>query len=223
MAEKMMLQSELDALDAAHERVGLGAEWAASQARADIVVVGSAAEVPPWQEFRLPTPSAFVNLDLPDLEPPPKASADVLVPGTDYFVRAHVSADDVVADQAEPVAIVEEDAQGLFVKNSIAFTISREMALDLGVVEPTLEERVERQVRSTRYAVEEAQRRALPAPEVTVEALLDYLGCSPAYAAHVLHPACSCSRLGAEDPFLCSWAGELGFTYDWGTGRVVGP
>lgn len=116
----------------------------------------------------------------------------------------------------------DEESTAVFQRNSFSMLISREMALDFGLVEPTEEEREERERQLAEFRRKEALARAVPGPELTLEAVLERLGWSAEFAAHWLHPACHCDAL-SDDPSLCSWADELGFTIDWKGGGCIPP
>jgi hypothetical protein len=96
-------------------------------------------------------------------------------------------------------------------RNAVTVRVSREMALDFGIVEPTDAERAERAAAAAEWAEASARRRAEPGPPLTLDALLDLLGWDAAYAAHRLHPECHCST---TDWYLCDFAQAEGFTYD---------
>ena len=100
---------------------------------------------------------------------------------------------------------------GVFEHNSFAIRVSREMAIDYGLVDPTPEEVAARAAQRAATERSIAEQRAQPGPDLTLHTLLERLEWSPAYARHWLHPACWCYPFD-EDPILCSWARELGFT-----------
>ena len=104
-----------------------------------------------------------------------------------------------------------EDRELNVKKNSYRFTVSREFAIDMGMVLPTPAEAHARDVAHEAFLARQAAERAQPGPVLTLDALLAHMGWSAAYAAHLLHPACGCTPTG-DDPDLCSWALELGFT-----------
>lgn len=118
-------------------------------------------------------------------------------------------------DVAPPIgqaSVERSDLEG----NVYRFVVSREMALDLGLVLPTPAEADARAVRAAVAALQRDVARAAPGPALTVDALLAELGWSTEFATHYVHPACSCDPYG-EDPSPCSWARELGFTTIGGT------
>lgn len=128
---------------------------------------------------------------------------------------------------SEAVTVSREDVEQVKVnpidfRNEIAIRISREMAIDFGIVEPTDEERAAMAAESERIRVQVAEQRAKPGPPLTLEALLGMLGWPAEFAEHVLHPACHCDVLD-DDPYLCGWATELGWELSWdeNDGRVV--
>jgi hypothetical protein len=137
------------------------------------------------------------------------------IPGVDAFVRLTPDATvDASADDGQVVVsqpYMEAGADGVFHRNSIVIPISREMAIDFGLVEPTPEEVIAREKQRAETERRVAEQRAVPGPELTLGTLLAKLEWSPAYARHWLHPACWCYPFD-EDPLLCSWARELGFT-----------
>lgn len=96
-------------------------------------------------------------------------------------------------------------------KNVIALSVSREFMLDMGLVEPTPEERAQRDADLAKYRERVAAERAIPGHPLTLEAVLEALGWSAAFAAHWIHPACHCDPFD-DDPSLCDWARDLGFT-----------
>ncbi|MGV8973216.1 MAG: hypothetical protein ACOH10_12915 [Rhodoglobus sp.] len=95
--------------------------------------------------------------------------------------------------------------------NTVKFTLSREAALDFGLVEPTPEEATRRNAELTTWRAKRDIERAQPGPPVGLEAILELIGWTPAYATHRLHPACTCTQDG-EGTWLCDWAITLGFT-----------
>lgn len=95
--------------------------------------------------------------------------------------------------------------------NTVSMTVPRGMLIGLGMLLPTPEERHQLDLEHEAFLAEQARQRALPAPALTLDAVLAELGWSPAYAAHAIHPACSCDWT-RDDPYLCGWAQELGFT-----------
>ena len=105
----------------------------------------------------------------------------------------------------------DEDTVDVFRRNSFSMLISREMALDFGLAEPTPEEVERRAAERDEWRRREAEARAHPARPLSVEALLEALDWSAEYAQHWLHPACHCQPFD-DDMALCSWAIELGFT-----------
>lgn len=137
----------------------------------------------------------------------------------DAFVRLGAdsmatSVDDVVVtDGSGASEVLQSTSADLFQRNQIAWSIpmSREMLIAEGLILPTPAEAVAREAARDAYAARTAAEQAAPGPVLTLDTLLDYLGWSAAYAAHLLHPACHCSP-SAHDPWLCSWAVELGFT-----------
>lgn len=136
--------------------------------------------------FAVPQPSAFVNLTADDLDMP------VEIPAGDPRWPADPRAPQVMR------------------LNTIALSLSREAAIDYGLIEPTEAEAAERARLSDELARRVAEERAKPAPPLTLSTLLEALRWTPSYAEHYVHPACSCDPWG-EDPWLCMWARELGF------------
>lgn len=192
MTEQLVTADELAAYDAAHNDVGLFAEWLSSPRRAAMRVV-PASEVPPWEPPpQLRAPTAFVTHDGGD---------DVI------FARPDAAHTDVDPDPATVPHLSVE-------RNEYRFVVSRTMALDFGLVEPTLTEKLDREVERTRIDVDTARRRAAPGPAVTLEAVLDHLGLPREFVEHWLHDACWCHPLD-DDPMLCSWATELGWELRW--------
>lgn len=135
------------------------------------------------------------------------------IPNLDAFVRL---TDEAVAEDTGDGQVVvtqpykEPAEDGGWHRNTIAIAISREMAIDYGLVEPTDEEVVAREKQHAEIQRMIAEQRAIPPRPLTLEALLEALEWSPEFAQHWLHPACSCYPFD-EDPMLCSWARELGF------------
>lgn len=108
-----------------------------------------------------------------------------------------------------------------FEKNAYTIRISREMALDYGLLEPTPEEAAQRAAHAEQVRAKVAEQRAQPGPELTLEAVLEFLRLPAEFAEHLLHPACHCAVLD-DDPYLCGWATELGWKVAWESdGRVV--
>ena len=136
----------------------------------------------------------------------------------DAFVR--LSADDLAPAGDDGDAVLEELKVE---KNAITFRISREEAIAWGMVEPTPEEAAELADRAEAFRVRQAAERAIVGPELTLEALLEHLRWTAAYATHRLHPSCWCS-FEEGGVSLCSWASEVGFSIDYDKGgRVVDP
>lgn len=139
----------------------------------------------------------------------------------DAFVRLGPDAFGAVTADGQ-IEVTQPMPAGLdFERNEIAIRISREMALDFGLIEPTDAERTERAAHSERIRVETATRRAQPGPALTLEAVLELLGWPAGFAEHLLHPACYCGVTMTDDPYLCSWATELGWEWSWRVSRVV--
>lgn len=110
------------------------------------------------------------------------------------------------------------DADKMIAKSGYTMTMSREAALEAGLIafegDELAAEKAKRIESRTRFFREDSERRTLPGRPVTVDALLEQLGWSAAYAEHRLHPACECSddRYDGGSVYLCSWAEDLGFT-----------
>lgn len=141
-------------------------------------------------------PDAFVRLSAADFGPSPEGG---------FEARPEAWGHDPDAALAGSVD---------FEHNSFAIRLSRAEAIGYGLIEPTDQERAELDDRREALVVQQQRDRAQPGPDVTVDAVLAHIGWTPAYAAHALHPACSCYYFD-DDPLLCSWAVELGFTIDW--------
>jgi hypothetical protein len=107
---------------------------------------------------------------------------------------------------------------GVFKTNTLNIVVSRELALDMGLVEPTPEEVAARAAQAEAFRREEAAARTKPGPALTLESLLAYLEWPAEFAEHVLHPACSCTPEDHDDPHVCAWGRELGWTHDYEKG-----
>ena len=121
-----------------------------------------------------------------------------------------------------PPALGDSIREGIRVRrNAVAVRVSRELALDVGLVEPTEAERADREARAAEWAARDAAERAKAGPRVELGRLLVALGWPAAFAEHLLHPWCMCG-LGSDDPFLCSWARDLGFTVAYDEPGLLG-
>lgn len=156
-------------------------------------------------------PDAFARLLLADDAP---MDPDGLLVGS--FPQVEPDSPLPVGDNA-PGAGPFTDEQGrpieddLFERNSFTFRVSREDAIMFGLVEPTPEERARMAADTARWRAESAANRAKPGPALTLESLLHHFDLSAAYAAHLLHPECSCDPFDRDGGYVCPWATELGF------------
>lgn len=150
----------------------------------------------------------------------------VTVPTDAAFMLRAPRSSFVVVEDDHGVGVVAADRLELPIKtNSVHLTISRELALDYGLVDPTPEEAARRERELAALRIRQATERAQPGPALTLEALLGFLEWPAGYAEHVLHPACHCTPLDHEDPYVCDWGRELGWRHDYERGfhRVDAP
>lgn len=96
--------------------------------------------------------------------------------------------------------------------NAIHLAISREMAMDYGLIEPTAAEAAERAVMVATSRARERNLRAEKGPYLDVPSLLGWLGWSPEFGRHVLHPACDCYLGEGGTVEMCGFAHDLGYT-----------